>query len=246
LSFVPSRGDLYDWEQAHVLGRSDQDLPFYLEQALATGGPVLELGCGTGRITGGLTGAGFEVVGLDVDAQMMDVARRRQLGAQLVEADMRRFALHRRFPLVIVPYNGLQLLLSHDDRVRCLRAIEGHLAEGGRVAFEVHDFLTGVQTTEIAPEPLATAPLGDSTVTLHAGLRHDLERRVSTYTRRFEVTDAGGATQNVDHDIALYSYVEGELAALLQGAGLTGTSARTGTVERWVATRIAERSGQGG
>ena len=243
-----SRGELYDWEQGNVLGRSDQDLPFYLELTLAAGGPVLELACGTGRLTAPLARAGAAVVGLDLDADMLRVAQRRCAGlpASLVRGDMRRFAFGRRFPLVIVPYNGLQLLLSSDDRRTCLEGIVQALAPGGTVAFELHDFLAGVQTLDVPPEPLAQGPLGDATVTLHAGVVHDLEHRVTTYRRRFQIDVPGGPTRSVDHDIRLYSYVDGEVEALLSSAGLAGTAQPAGAAVRWVAGRISDRHDQGG
>jgi len=248
LSSVPSRGDLYDWEQANVLGRSDQDLPFYLELALATGGPVLELACGTGRLTAPLGRAGFPVVGLDLDTDMLTVARRRCAGLPVwfVRGDMRAFALGRRFPLVVVPYNGLQLLLTPEDRHACFTAIADALGPAGRVAFELHDFLTGVQTLDVPPEPLAQGSLGHATVTLHAGVTHDLGRRVTTYRRRFEIERPGAPPHSVGHDIRLYSYAEGEVEALLRSVGLDGTAEPSGAAVRWVAGRITDGHDQGG
>jgi SAM-dependent methyltransferase len=248
LSSDPSRGDLYDWEQANVIGRSDQDLPFYVELALATGGPVLELASGTGRLTAPLARAGFTVIGVDLDPDMLGVARRRCAGlpVSLVRADMRRFHVARPVPLVVVPYNGLQLLLTADDRRACLAAVAAALAPGGRFAFEVRDFLAGVQTTEVPSEPLLEAPLGDASVTLYAGVVHDLERRVTTYQRRFDIAAADGTVRSVAHDIALYSFADGEVEALLAEAGLTGAAQPAGSAVRWVAGRISDRPDQGG
>ena len=235
MSSVPSRGELYDWEQRNVLGRSDQDVAFFTALTLAPGGPVLEVACGTGRVTEPLAATGTEVVGLDVDREMLAVARRRCPTVPLVVADMRRFALHRRFPLVIVPYNGLQLLVTPDDRAACMSVLAEHLAPGGRLAFEVRDFISGAATTELAHEPLATAALGEATVTLHAGLDQHVASRVTTYRRRFEVHRPDTATQLVDHDIALYSYRRGEVEVLLDEVGLVGHGEPAGAATRWIA-----------
>jgi SAM-dependent methyltransferase len=228
---VRSRAERYDWELAQVAGRQDQDLESYSELAQSTGGPVLELGCGTGRLT-----VPLGAVGLDIDADMLAVARRR--GArQLVRADMRRFALARRFGLVAIPYNSLQLLLSDDDRVSCLRCAVRHLSPAGVVALEVTDFQQGAVRTWVAPELLASA----EGLTLHGGLVHDLARRVTTYHRRFQE----GGRWLVDH-AELRSLDRAELLALLDRADLAVADLREGGARLFCAARpLPQRRGEG-
>ncbi len=210
-----SRADLYDWELAHVAQRWDQDLAFYADAASSRGGPVLELACGTGRLT-----VPLGAVGLDIDAVMLARARRR--GARhLLRADMRRFALARRFAVVAIPYNTLQLL-DHDVSVgpdggqghgmlACVRTAAAHLAPGGALALEVTDFQAGAVRASVEPELLARA----EGVCLHGGLEHDFERRVTTYHRRFE---EGGRTWG--DQVRLRCLGRDELEALLDRAGL--------------------------
>ena len=178
-----SPAELYDWELAHVSRRARQDLPFYAALAGARAGPVLELGCGTGRLT-----VPLDAVGLDIDRAMLAVARRRGAG-RLVCADMRRFALAGRFSLVAIPYNTLQLLATDAEVTACLRGAAGHLLPGGRVGFEVTDFQRGAVRTEVPAALLARA----DGVTLHGALSHDLAGRVTTYRRCFE---EGGAQRH--------------------------------------------------
>ena len=200
-----SRADQYDWELAHVAGRFQQDLARYQDLAERTGGPVLELACGTGRLTGPL-GA----VGLDMDHAMLAAARRRGV-RHLVRADMRSFHLARRFGLVAIPYNSLQLLVDDDDVLSCLRCAAAHLLPGGVVAFEVTDFQLGARRASVGLEVLARA----EGATLHGALVHDFSRRVSTYHRRFEE----GGRARVDH-VSLRCFRAAELEALLARAGL--------------------------
>jgi trans-aconitate methyltransferase len=237
LSSVPSRGELYDWEQAHVIGRSEQDLAF-VRDLIDPGATALELGCGTGRLTAPLFDSGRAVVGLDSDLEMLGAARARHAGVPLVCADARSFGLARRFDVVLAPYNFLQLLLTAGDRQQCMAMVTTHLAVGGTFAFEVHDFLGDASSRDVAPEPLHEGPLGDAVVTLHGGLRHDHVRRVTTYTRRFDIALTDGSHAAVDDDVALYSFAPGELDALLAGAGLTGHRRDGGAIERWTAHRI--------
>lgn len=206
-----SRADLYDWELAHVAGRSDQDLAFYAALASRTDGPVLELGCGTGRLT-----APLRALGLDIDEAML--ARARGRGARgLVRADMRRFAFSARFGLVIIPYNGIQLLSSDDERVKCLRCVRSHLASDGRLALEVTDFQAGTVLDRVGPELLGSA----EGVTHYGALIQDRGRRVTTYHRRF--VEDGRAL--VDH-AELRCLDEAELDVLLGRAGFCVEDAR--------------------
>lgn len=177
-----STAELYDWELAHLHHRIDQDVGFYRALAFALGGPVLELACGTGRITRRLPHA----VGLDIDFEMLRLARRRG-AARLVQADMRRFAFAERFALVAIPYNSLQLLLDDDAIVDCLSCAAAHLAPAGLVAFEVTDFLA---EGDVAPEVLAEA----DGVTLTGSLQVDAARDALHYHRRFE--EAGGVHED--------------------------------------------------
>ncbi|MDQ1374383.1 MAG: hypothetical protein QOJ09_1721 [Actinomycetota bacterium] len=235
MSSVPSRGDLYDWEQRHVIGRAAQDLPFYAS-LIRKGSFVLELGCGTGRLAAPLAGAGADVVGLDADLAMLRTARAIDGALLLVQGDMRRFAFGRPFDVVLAAYNCLQLLATAADREACVRSVARHLSSTGVFALEVHDFFGQGAGDDVPPERLCTGPLGNATVTLHGGLRHDRGRRVTTYTRRFEIVTSGRDTQWVDDDVALYSFVPGELGDLLGRAGLQGHSEQVGPdVERWTA-----------
>ena len=200
-----SRAELYDWELAHVAGRRSQDLSFYSGLAARTGGPVLELACGTGRLT-----VPLGAVGVDVDAHMLATARRK--GARdLVRADMRRFALARRFGVVAIPYNSLQLLVDDEDLLSCLTCAVSHLRPGGVLALEVTDFQAGAVRTSAGPELLGS---GDGVV-LRGALVHDLSARVTTYHRRFEE----GGRMLVDH-VRMRCLDGPELEGLLARAGL--------------------------
>src|SRR5688572_28523217 len=124
----------YDWENARTLGR--RDVPFWRNLALNAGGPVLELGCGTGRISLPLARAGVPLVGVDRSAAMLAFARRRirrgrlQRSLRLLQADIRHLpfpsATDRRaaarsqhvvdgFSMVMAPYGILQSLLDERD-----------------------------------------------------------------------------------------------------------------------------------
>ena len=223
-----SRAELYDWELRHVLGRTDQDLAFYRGLAVAAAGPVLELACGTGRVTAPLTAAGVDVTGIDLDPEMLAAARGRGVRS-LVCADMRRFALHQRFSLAFVAYNSLQLLVDADDRIACLRHALDHLRAGGVLALELTDFQDGDVDPWVEPEHLATV----DGITLHGALFHDTAARVTRYERRYEWR--GGVVEDA---IELWSPASAaEIEAMLHAAGAADVTcvATEGESSRWTA-----------
>jgi SAM-dependent methyltransferase len=177
---------LYDWECRHVLGRTDQDVGFWLNVAKPITGPVLELACGTGRVTGPLVAAGIDVVGVDVDPAMLAWGRRGPFPLPyLVAADMRSFAFGGKFAAVIIPYNSFQLLTDPEDAKACLTCVRRALNPGGVFGLEVTDFQVGAVHAEVEDQVIAEDKLDGVTVTLSGSLSHDFTTRVSRYDRRF-------------------------------------------------------------
>lgn len=114
---------------------------FYRGLAEQSGGRVLELACGTGRVTVPLALDGHDVSGLDNSASMLATARAkaraRSAVVTWVEADMTRFALPGRFDLIVLSCNSLAHLLADEALDACLSRVAAHLAAGGVFAFDV-------------------------------------------------------------------------------------------------------------
>jgi SAM-dependent methyltransferase len=123
------------------------DIAFYDRLAQATGGPVLELGCGTGRIALALAQAGLSVTGVDVSAGMLALARRKseRLAAAasrcltFVEGDMARLDLGRRFGMAFIAFRSFQHLLTIDEQRATLTGVRRHLRPDGRMALHLFD-----------------------------------------------------------------------------------------------------------
>lgn len=124
-------------------GRFTEDLGLYVGLAERWGGPILELGCGTGRVLAALAAAGHHVVGLDSSEAMLATARKRLARhnllarARLVSADMRRFALEERFAWAFCAMNSLMHLTALEDQLAALEAVRRHLHPGGYLVLDL-------------------------------------------------------------------------------------------------------------
>jgi SAM-dependent methyltransferase len=118
-----------------------EDIPFYVDLAVRSGGPVLELGVGSGRVAVPTALAGVRVVGIDSSPAMLDLARRRakphNVDLRLLEADMRALPDLGTFALVTIPFRALLHLSSDEERRGLLTAVRDRLEPGGMLAFDV-------------------------------------------------------------------------------------------------------------
>ncbi|HZO50521.1 MAG TPA: class I SAM-dependent methyltransferase [Gaiellaceae bacterium] len=130
---------IYDpWSRSVV-----EDVGFYVEEALASGGPVVELAVGTGRIAVPVAEAGIDVIGVDASPGMLEVAREAAWAHGVADrldlrvGDLRRPPVRERVPLVICPFRSLLHMPDELEKLRALRAARGLLAPGGRFVFDV-------------------------------------------------------------------------------------------------------------
>jgi len=114
---------------------------FYIGQARESGGRVLELGCGSGRLTIPIALEGIDIVGADLSPSMLGRARVKGAAAGLripfVQLDMRQFDLGTRFSAILIPWNALLHLLTIEDLKQCFASVRRHLVPGGKLVFDV-------------------------------------------------------------------------------------------------------------
>jgi SAM-dependent methyltransferase len=130
---------LYDpWSRSVI-----EDISFYVEEALASGGPVVELGVGTGRIAIPIAAAGVQVIGVDASAGMLAVCAEEAKKAgvdqllDLRQGDLRRPPVDERVNLVTCPFRAFLHLSTDDDRLQALHSARELLRPDGRLIFDV-------------------------------------------------------------------------------------------------------------
>ncbi|MEQ1573058.1 MAG: class I SAM-dependent methyltransferase [Vicinamibacterales bacterium] len=198
----------YDWENARTLGR--RDVPFWRNLACHAGGPVLELGCGTGRLAVPLGRAGVPLVGIDRSEPMLARARQRvkraHLGStvRLVRGDIRLLPFRSQgvprprsrsraetrgeggFSMVMAPYGVLQSLLRERDLSQTLSAVHEVLNPGGIFGLElVADLPSWEEYRKRVSLTGWRAKRGDARVTLVETVTQDRARHLTIFHQEF-------------------------------------------------------------
>jgi SAM-dependent methyltransferase len=197
---------------------------FYTRLADQTGGPILELACGTGRLSIPLALAGFAVTGLDLSPAMLRRATRKAgragVAVQFVAGDMRRFDLGRRFPLVVLSCNSLAHLLTPAEVKACLACIRRHLAPDGIFAFDIVNPDLAALAGAVGDNGGASVP-PDGTTSVQACGGYDPVRQVRTLSWRVSVPVRGGPIET--RPMRLRQFFPQEVPLLLETCGLALT-----------------------
>lgn len=218
----------YDWENARTFGR--RDVPFWTRLAAAAAGPVLELGCGTGRVAFPLARAGVNVVGIDRSAAMLERARRRarrsaaRARVRLVRGDIRHLPFPaRRFPLVIAPYGILQSLLRERDLAATLDSVAGVLARGGTFGLELVADLPSWEEYRKKVSLRGRDGAAGPRITLVESVRQDRKRRLTHFDQEF-VERRGRDVRRRRFTLVFRTLSVPQMARRLEKAGLEVTS----------------------
>ena len=221
--------DLYD----HItLYRDRPDVAFFVEAATTAGSPVLEVGCGTGRVLIPTARAGIDIVGLDLSPHMLAVCRERlqkepdavRSRVRLLQADMRDFDLAQRFTLATIPFRPFQHLLTVEDQLACLSCIRRHLADDGVLILDLFnpslDFLvTRPVGEELDEEPPFTTPDGRRVIRRQKTVAIDRFQQVGHYELIHYVTHPDGRQERLVQAFPMRYLFRFEAEHLLTRAG---------------------------
>jgi SAM-dependent methyltransferase len=225
----PFVAELYD----HVkLYRERGDIPFWVGAALDAGGPVLELGCGTGRTLIPMAQAGVQVVGIDSSPHMLRVCRDRLEGldeevrsrVELKQLDIRDMNLSAVFRLVAAPFRVFQFLLTVEDQIACLRSVHESLRQGATFIVDLSFpalslFSTDDLGAEISYEPEVELPDGRRVLRRHRYIRKDRFAQTIDFHAIYIVTHLDGRTERLIQRFSLRYLYRYEAEHLLHRCG---------------------------
>lgn len=198
--------DLYDVVTPSAL---QGDVEWYCAKARASGGPVLELGAGTGRITLAIAADGMAIHALDSDQAMLQALQSKlaespreiQARVTVVQGDMRSFDLGEQFALIICPFRAFLHNVTESDQLACLTQVRQHLRPSGRFAFNVFHPSLAVMSRHAGPLEgvwrwgnTHALPSGGWLVQSEAN-RYDTVRQVVHSMHRYEVYRPDGTLE---------------------------------------------------
>ena len=213
--------DFYD----NIYAFRTQDVAFYVALAHELQGPILEVGCGTGRITLPLIDAGREIYGVDASPSMLRLLRQKltnrpELLSRIHEGDMRNFVLGKKFLQMFVPFRAFLHLDTIDDQLAALRNFYKHLLSEGRLIIDIfapsyrlmnHDQMRiSLPAQHLADGRIIT--VADNVAYSHRDQRLEVERHIDT------VFPGGRLQRRVEHFHLRYIF-RYEMELLLRQAG---------------------------
>jgi ubiquinone/menaquinone biosynthesis C-methylase UbiE len=214
----------YDWENARTLGR--RDVPFWQRLTAQATGPVLELGCGTGRISVPLARTGATLVGVDRSEQMLARALARTSKTSrtsgtvsFVRADIRALPFgRRRFAMVLAPYGVLQSLVSDRDLRATLDSVARVIRRGGTFGIDLVPDVPNWREYQNKVQLSGRAP-GGTHLTLVESVHQDPKRRLTTFEQRYIERRRGGRSREHRFDLTFRTLGVPQMRRRVERAG---------------------------
>ena len=219
----------YDYDNRDHL---TADIPFYLEYAQRTGSEILELGCGTGRVTIPLAEDGFCVTGLDLSDSMLDVLKKKLEGAsesvknniQFLKGDMSFFTFDKSFDLIIAPFRAFQSLTEENNINSCLRCVHGHLKDNGLFIINAFRPYKALDESWCYPETSQWETVDSATgykiTKKHWGSKIDIQQQIIYPHLAYEISDGIRVIERIEEKLSLKYYYYQQLKEYLSINGL--------------------------
>lgn len=202
---------------------SPADIPFYLQQIGGCNGTVLELGCGTARVTIPLAEHGYAVTGLEIDECMLkrgqEKASAKGVSIEWVHGDARNFDLGKKFDLILFPCNAIAHLLDNESVESCFSCVKRHLADDGKFILQMFNPSLSILTRDPNQRyPVAEYddPSGKGHVVVTENNVYDRARQVNEIKWYFKFEKTG---QEVVKIVPMRIFYPLELDSLLRHSG---------------------------
>jgi len=216
--------NLYDLDQRDIVVA---DIPFYIEYAQKSKGLILELGCGTGRVSIELAKAGFYITGLDLSQKMLEVYKDKienipndvKNRIEIINGNMTNFNLEKRYSLIIAPFRVFQALTKEEDIKKCLSCIHKHLDNNG--IFIINVFRPNKQLDESWCSEEKIQWEREDPRTGNFVIKKDLREKIDTRNQIiypkfiYEIKDKEGNVEIITEELELKYYYYNQLKTIL-------------------------------
>lgn len=209
----------------------NEDIPFYLQKASQFGSPILELACGTGRVTIPLAKEGFSVYGLDLSQEMLSIFKQkcRDLPRDTFEKitmkqeEMTNFSFNTSFKLVLIPFHSFQALSSDEEARNCLECVYHHLDEDGTFILNVSrlsgGFAENWEPGLEAQESIMFLEDGQYVTRYTIFQELDQGRRLMAFDNLYRISGLGTEAEEYRDHLQIRYYEEDNLRSLLNEGG---------------------------
>ena len=212
--------DLYDY-YVNV----DFDAGFFIDEARKSGGAVLELTSGTGRLSIPLLKAGIDLTCVDYSEKMLAVLKRKladeSLSCSVHEMDITELALDEKYDLIFIPFNSLSEILEPEKHEKALKSIREHLSENGKFICTMHNPEVRLRTVDGEMKKLGEYPMEDTgMLVMKYILRYDGNAGIVSGTQFYELY--GGSKKLLSErslDISFYLFGKEEFEKLAERCG---------------------------
>jgi SAM-dependent methyltransferase len=221
--------NLYDYD---VRSTAKDDIPFYLEYAKKANGDILELGCGTGRLTIPLAKENLNIWGLDLSEPMLEIIKSKienlpdkyKKNIHISHQNMASFKLENKFGMIFIPFRTFQSLTSSEEQRSCLKAVYEHLNDDGLFIVNVFKPNDKIDRSWINKEEVKNWETVDAIKDLKIVRKEirddiDVENQIIFPVLYYYVTDKNGITKKYTENLSLKFYYEDQIKTLLENNG---------------------------
>ncbi len=213
----------YDWEFQLFCTEQQKDVVLWRDLAAKYGDPILELACGSGRITIPLAERSYEITAVDYSEKMLQILRSKAKNLNNIislKASMTNFKINSKFAFAFISYSSFQQLLTVDEQIQCLKNIHNHLIEGGILALDIGTHICeGNDQNEYRHLYTAEYPMNNSTVSMFTSFTTDREKKIRTWQDKYLQVHADGSSEIFYNKIALMECDEAYMRGLLKKTG---------------------------
>lgn len=197
----------YDWEFKLFCNEQQKDVRLWLKLAEKYGDPLLELACGSGRITLPLAQKGYQISAVDNSTAMLQILESNIANFNNIKvdnADMTDFNFKTKFSFAFISYSSFQQLLEKQEQIKCLNKIHSHLKINGILGLDIGTHICeGKDQLEYRHLYTAEYPLNRSTVSMFTSYKTDDRNRIRYWNDKYLEVYEDGNSQIFYNKIAL-------------------------------------------